>query len=940
MGDAICRAITLYSYHIPLRKSGLCAEYSTIGFFDGMTTKKIQLDYSEDDLGALWQHTLDETGKCDGTYSFQNIFGMAEEGWNTDCTDEVFWSEEIDRQYPLTLVAFLQIKEYRTGKKGIKEQCELFNSVVRVHLQDGIGYTYSSVDKNEYIVCLKCRNYHNAVETIKELHMINQKVMYSYSVFSVRHTVLDHLTSEEYSYLFDERIDSICLKGITNSIRQEDITRNLDHKYQDFCEKLAKKLYAGEERKESVCDSDGNVVDDSKDRTYDILGDEDFRFIARNVRLGALLYEYRTEGLLSYLNAGFAFYFFSTGLVLNTRTGKPKEIDENLVRDSGKKLVEKLKPEYCDQIAPVLEHIYEIIQDMYSKDDKVKSIYFALYQLLQSFKVLELSPAKRYDFFSMFPPFEMLIKIVIQKLEKAKREQSVSAAWNNENIGEQKEIFDFIHKISMTFHSAQRTDLQFFQIQDFNVIVHYTPAKLRAFYAIWLLNLAELYGRFKSATEKYYSYIFAPGMFGTTVVKQLCFEGDETYRLMLVTLPDRAVYNIRQLLIVLSHEAAHIGCERLREERHLSAVRTCARIALLELHAFMLCEFEDYSEGLDTDIFIKKIAQDRHILQELEDDLLEENGYILNKIKLEKLDDECRRDSSIKHLSDAFHNMLEHYGDKLTADYCAHIKNAYFSARKGGKKDHGYLMKVSKFINDTRKDLRTAIEVFQDSQLKHVMDAFYYIEEEAFADLMTILTLEHSMESYFFSFTKGEMVKEDIAEHPDGTPVIVRMALVIETVIRIAEENQWLKTNRPQFAEEWKKRELVRLCKTFKEKSTEEILALQILQYKNDVTDFVDKIDQYVRMYSISEGGYTKHEFGFLLDKVFWDRLSDYLYLCAQNYIDTLRQQEGTLAEEQKYVANIYRRLNDGTVADVMEVIEKVLEKREKKYENNEISVN
>lgn len=936
MEHSICRAITLYSYHIPLRKSGLRAEYSTIGFFDGMNTKRIELNYSENDLGALWQHTLDETGRCDGTYSFQNIFGIAEERWNTDCTDEVFWAEETDRQYPLTMVVFLQIKEYRTEKEGIKEQCELFNSTVREHLHDGIGYTYSSVDKNEYIVCLKCRNYHSAVETIKELHMINQKVMYSYSVFSVRHTVLDNLKSGEYSYLFDERIDSICLKGITNSIRQEEITRNLDHKYQDFCEKLAKKLYADEERRESIYDSDGKVVDENKDRTYDILGDEDFRFIARKVRLGALLYEYRTEGMLSYLNAGFAFYFFSTGLVLNTRTGENEEIDERLVQDSGEKLTEILVPKYCDQVAPALERIHEIITNIYSEDDKVKSIYFALYQLLQSFKVLELSPAKRYDFFSMFPSFEMLIKIVTKKLEKAERERNILREWDNENIGEQKEIFDFIHKISMTFHSAQRTDLQFFQIQDFNVIVHYAPAKLRAFYAIWLLNLADLYGKFKSAANKYYSYIFAPGMFGTTVVRQLCFEGDETYRLMLVTLPDRAVYNIRQLLIVLSHEAAHIGCERLREERHLFAVKACARIAILELHAFMLCELEDYSEGLDADIFIKEISRDRHILQELEDDLIEENGNIFKEIGLEKVDDECRREPSIRHLKDAFHNMLENYGDKLTADYCAHIKNAYLSAGKGGKNYHGYLMKVNRFINDSRNDLRTVIRVFQDSQLGHVMDIFYYIEEEAFADLITILTLEHSMESYLFSFTKGEMVKEDIAERPDGTPVVVRMALVIETVIKIAKHNQWLKTNKPQFKKKWKERELKRLCRTFKENSTEEILALQILQYKNDVTDFIGGIDKYTRMYDVSDRGYTKCEFGFLLDKVFWDLLSDYLYLCAQRYIDTLEQEEGTLAEEQKYVADIYRRLKDGTVTDVMAVIEEVLEKREKKYENNE----
>ena len=116
-------------------------------------------------------------------------------------------------------------------------------------MEGGKGYAYGSVDKNEFIVCLKCRNYHNAVSTIKRLHRIDRSVVYSYSVFSIRHIVLDNLWTEDYTYLFDEKIESICLKGITNSIRNSEYTLNLDEKYYDFCEKLAERLYANEGRK-------------------------------------------------------------------------------------------------------------------------------------------------------------------------------------------------------------------------------------------------------------------------------------------------------------------------------------------------------------------------------------------------------------------------------------------------------------------------------------------------------------------------------------------------------------------------------------------------------------------------------------------------------------------------------------------------------------------
>ena len=280
------------------------------------------------------------------------------------------------------------------------------------------GYAYGSVDKNEFIVCLKCRNYHNAVSTIKRLHRIDRSVVYSYSVFSIRHIVLDNLWTEDYTYLFDEKIESICLKGITNSIRNSEYTLNLDEKYYDFCEKLAERLYANEGRKEVIKCGERYIECGNKDRLYDILGDDDFRYIARKVKLGTLLNEYRKEGMLSYLNPDFSFYLFSSGLVLNTVTECDIKLDSCKVQSEGKKLFELIIPRHCDTVTPILEEIYKIIRNKYFNDGKMLSIYYALYQLLQSFKVLELSPAKRYDFFSMFPPFKLLVQIVYEKLNK------------------------------------------------------------------------------------------------------------------------------------------------------------------------------------------------------------------------------------------------------------------------------------------------------------------------------------------------------------------------------------------------------------------------------------------------------------------------------------------------------------------------------------------
>lgn len=64
-------------------------------------------------------------------------------------------------------------------------------------------------------------------------------------------------------------------------------------------------------------------------------------------------------------------------------------------------------------------------------DEKMVTFCQALWQLLQSLKVLESTPAKKYDFYSLYHPFAVLVRILEGKME---RKEAVS---NNE-------IYEFI----------------------------------------------------------------------------------------------------------------------------------------------------------------------------------------------------------------------------------------------------------------------------------------------------------------------------------------------------------------------------------------------------------------------------------------------------------------------------------------------------------------
>ena len=905
MGKSVCRGITLYSCHIPIRPGRVPAQYSTLGFFNGMSTELLQIDYTEEDLGKMWEYSMEQNRKCDGSYSFQNIFVMAEDEWNTQYTDQEIWKEQTDIDYPLTMIVFLQLQEYMTGKDSIQEQCEKFNNVAIRFLSEGKAYTYCSVDKNDFVVCLKCRNYHNAVETIKALHTTGKKIVYSYSVFSISHIVLERIFADHYSYLFEETIESICLKGITNSISGQNRQFKWNEKYWAFCEKLARKLYTEQERKEQVINETGEIESKNRDRTYDILGDNDFRYIARDVNLGRLLSEFRENGLLSYRNEEFSFYLFSSSLVLNTQT------PVNSVLDNNQTIRLTFHTKCCDKAEKVLNDIGKMIRKKKIEDEQILSIYYALHQLLQSFKVLEVSPAKKYDFFSMFHPFRMLLDIVKEKLEEGKVEC----------FSENDTMFDFIHKISMTFHSAQRTDIQFFQIQDFNVIVHYSPAKLRAFYAVWILKLAELYKAFKVRRSKRYSFIFSPGMFDITLVRQLFPQGEEKNRLMLVTLPDNMIYRVKWLSVVLSHEAAHIGCERKRESRHWASLEICVRNLLLEIHAFMIYGICTERGLIEPWIIVQILDQNRGLLWELRRRILEKAKEDLSKIVIEKRDDVCRRERSMGYIRIAFDHMREYYDEKIIAEYCCLVKNKCIEMKQNNT--GGGIKEITRGFNGLQNDLRFFLRMFIAVQLDKVLKVFYYIEEEAYADLITILTLEQSMEDYLKYCAYAERRDEDIPAQAE--PVVIRMALVIATVCKIA-EHKWVVGNRLDFAKKWGHDQLETLCYAFPKNSKEALLVAKIFYYSQRVKNKLADISTYVRAYNPDSNGFDKEKYDFLNDQIVWDALCKYLYECAEEYINRVIN-DNTIFAKQKEMAETYEELHNGSLLDVVQVIENFLSK-------------
>ncbi|MDD6072039.1 MAG: hypothetical protein PUC12_14710 [Clostridiales bacterium] len=918
MKDNVCRAITFINYHIPIRwDSNISVQYSTVGFFDGLFTKRININYEEDDLKPLWQHTSRLTAENEGYYSYQNIFGFSRDTWN-NISDEIFWNKSTDEDYPLTFVVFLQIRDYLTDAHTIESQCRAFSNVIDEKLR-GIGkaYTYGTIDKNDFVVCIKSKKYENAVGAIKALHDAGVNVVYSYTIFSVNNEVLKNLNEDKYRYLSDEIIPSICLKGIVNSF-ETGSSIALDRKYRQFCDILIQRLYGDDDPSKKIEEDKNKVL-------YDILGDNDFRLIARNVPLRKILREYAPGGILCYTEQVFPYYLFSSSLVLNTCTGKKEEIEDSEIKNAIEMMRREFTCHMCDNLSEQMEGILEVVKKKsLKKEDRVISICQAIFQLLQSLKVLEEAPTKKYDFYSLYLPLESLVQILESKI-------------HDPDIGNVKMIYEFIHKISMTLHGTLRTDIQFFQIRDFNVIVHYAPAKIRAFYALWAMKIRDFYKKFVlegQSSPHEYSFILAPGMYKGTAVRQLFENSQEEKRLMLITLPERHIYSPRWITIVLAHEVSHfVGSGiRNRKERHTVWLRLIARILELELQALFYRELLCISH---TEV-MSAYKKNPDLLTQIEDQLIKTEEKIRreNEDKKEYI---FHSKQSIEIIMESYRKFLVYYIEQILTNFSCNIK--YFisdSRKKNSIKASEEDIRI--VCNRATEDMKLFCNEIGKVVFAKILNLFHVLTSETFADIMAILTLELSLEDYIRSFLKTELGEHEgeIREDNTITFIDVRIAIVVETISGIFSGNPNTRLYFSNYSN-WINNPIRRL-KTAKTLTVDERKILEaVSMFLKKKCALSSKINCYNAIYDSSSRSFKGSNSDFLRDEKVFDLICGYLRGCAKLYIEKVVESKD-VEECRNDILKTYRNISKKTEIDLMEEIENFLSGAESEYANKKFS--
>lgn len=595
----ICRSFSFVNLNIPPsmkdfsdRNDLFRCGYISIGFFDEMRTELLEGSPDRSALSSMWLCNERLALALDGTHSFQNIFGFRSVP-NED-EDKKFWAEETDRRYPLTFVTFLQMQPEKVERSTVREQLDAIEAVLRAQAGESKGsYIFScyvTLDKNDFVICIKSKKYSCIARSILALHNnLKPRILYSYSVMSLNRRWMKDLAENESLFPVDggrdELIDSICLKGITNSVTDG----AFESKYRELCRQLDSFLY-GDDKSSGDDESGGH---DSQ--LYDILGDYDFRYIARDVPMKRLLLAIaREDGPLNYRSRLFKFALFSSNLVLNIRSGGvgtdnkpfrnvseyPGTQDEDTLERSEKRMKRDFGDPLCRELMEQLsEHRDRLCGELSSSGgySLKRTAYWAnmasLWKLLSSLSALEKAPTRKYDFHSLYWPYRMLISMLGEENYFSDQEHRMP----------DEDMYGFIHGLSSTLHGTLRTDIQFFQINDFNAIVHYAPAKLRAFYSAWTYELTQCYRRIHVGDaqdlEREYEFVTVPNT--NSVIRTFEFNPYRrmqgavgTKRLMRIEIPERYLYQPRETCIHLAHETAHfVGTGiRCRPARHMKFI--------------------------------------------------------------------------------------------------------------------------------------------------------------------------------------------------------------------------------------------------------------------------------------------------------------------------------------------------------------------------------
>ena len=264
----------------------LAAEYSVIGYFDGLDMKT-DSDMNPQEKNRLLSDPLQNVLLKNESFEmcdYFNIVGMRQE------SDQNFWNIT-DKSY-----IFISCIRLKKKAKKIKE-------IIAAIENKYVAVCYTTLDSSDLVICSKSSSYEEGYRAVEKYHSIvthyesQNGIQKGFSVLAIRQRVLDDLLNGETKGIEDELL-CIILRGVINDW-------NCINK---FISNLKNRL--GIADKEQSC------------KVYGVLGSEDIMIVLKDIHSINWFGLYAKNALMTHPAYQDAFYNVRTEIILNLETGE------------------------------------------------------------------------------------------------------------------------------------------------------------------------------------------------------------------------------------------------------------------------------------------------------------------------------------------------------------------------------------------------------------------------------------------------------------------------------------------------------------------------------------------------------------------------------------------------------------------------------------------
>lgn len=801
----ICRAIAFYNNFIPVRMVDTVKwKFCAFGMIDGMDVSDAFISEPNDVEGILNHIWTEQKAFCkelEGYYTAQQIYAMR---YDEPDAENKFWEQD---GLPFYFFCRLQY----SGNKGElwEKRTTLENALKEENRIDAISYL--SYDNSDLLIVLRTDEYNIGASIINGLRKSqglscredHNLLKNSFTTFAVRYQWMEQLSADEIKKLDEKKINCVYLEMME---RQNGNIDSIRQKLQEIFGKPIEKT--------------------------PVLGTIDEILTLKDVGWGSFLMLYRKNGDF-FCNRRNVFNENACAVAATIPTAEAGDFTGGLWKMellSGTQRNGEWEKNYGCKV----DSLREKFRKKFRNQEQEKGTALDIDGVKELDLILNALPRfngevyNDYIFLTLLEPLDILLELL------------PSADGLEED---RTPFYNFLKGFTMYVQGIVLSDRYAAQSVGFNTRIYDIPVRLCAFYNAFLYQVKEL---LNTDNDRAYAFIAMPGMSDIVNVTEVYRYTLNDKRLLQVEIPESYFYQLSEMMIILSHEAAHyVGKDfRNRKSRKNSVIKSYCHIFVRFIHSFCDMEIapgswnqaENRLENVMTAAINYRMDQAYYI--NVNGDDVQTAREIIGKREIYGEHYEWLRSDIVDVMSE----ILGRDRDNIFAPLYNQLPEQDEMELKEIIGVASYRYMSGSADNDTRVTSENVL---------NVLGMLYH---ECFADLMAIMILNITPEDYLMSLisNSGEQGWEE--DELETSDCIYRVMAVMGCMIRVekeTKENDWT-----SFICNQENLEEIRLGKT----------AVQLLCSCLQENELYDHYDESI--------GNAIH------DPVIMERLIHYLFLC------------------------------------------------------------